>query len=101
MAVTKAAVDSAVKADGTQYAPLELKSAQDKLTAANTAMATKDYKKADRLAEQAQVDAQLADVKARAVKAQKAVQDSQEGLRVLHQELERNGTDQNQLQNAQ
>ena len=52
-------------------------------------MTAKDYENAQSLAEQAQVDAQLATAKARAGKAQKAAATVQEDSRVLRQELDR------------
>ena len=52
-------------------------------------MAAEDYESARWLAEQAQVDADLAAVKARSAKAQKAVLAVQEDSRVLQEELNR------------
>jgi hypothetical protein len=98
MAVSKTAVDGATAAGGTEFAPIELKAAQDKMTAANLAMAKENYKEAGMLAQEAQVDAQLAATKARSAKAQKAVQDSQDSLRTLQDEINRNT--QNNLQNT-
>jgi Domain of unknown function (DUF4398) len=95
MAVSTSAVDRATSAGGADYAPIELRAAQDKLASANSAMSDNDYTKARRLASEAQVDANLADVKARSAKAQKAVQDTKEGLRVLQGEINRK----NQMQN--
>ncbi|MES1982538.1 MAG: DUF4398 domain-containing protein [Pseudomonadota bacterium] len=87
--VAKAAITAAVTAGGSEFAPVELKSAQDKLDAANKAAVTKDYINARRLAEEAQVDAQLATAKARAAQSQKAVEAVQETNRVLREELNR------------
>lgn len=93
IAVTRNAVDSATSSGGTEFAPLELRSAQDKLAAANQAMARKEYDQARQLAEEAQVDAKLAETKARSTKVQKAVQAAQEGIQVLRDEMSR-GTQQ-------
>lgn len=90
LAVSGAAVTNATNAGATEFASVEMKAAQDKLAAANKAMAAKQYQKALTLAEQAQADAQLATVKTRAAKAQKAVTALDEGTRVLHEEMNRN-----------
>jgi hypothetical protein len=89
LAVSKAAVANAVGAGGTEFAPAEMRTAQEKLDRANQAMAAKDYERARWLAEQAQVDAQLAVAKARSAKAQKAAYALQEDSRVLREELNR------------
>lgn len=89
MAVSKAAVDNASSAGGTELAPILLKSAMDKMDAANRAMDDKDYVIARQLAEQAQVDAQLASATARSAKAHTAAGALQEDNRVLRQELDR------------
>jgi hypothetical protein len=52
-------------------------------------MAAKDYDRARSLAEQAQVDAQLAGSKARSAKAQKAALAVQDDSRALREELDR------------
>lgn len=89
MAVSKAAVTSASSAGGNEFAPVELKSAMEKMDAAEQAMADKDYPRARQLAEEAQVDAQLAAATARSAKAQKAARELQEDNRVLRQEIDR------------
>ncbi|MDD5273554.1 MAG: DUF4398 domain-containing protein [Methylovulum sp.] len=89
MAVSKAAVDNASSAGGTELAPILLKSAMDKMDAANRAMDEKDYVIARQLAEQAQVDAQLATATARSSRAHTAAGALQEDNRVLRQEIDR------------
>jgi len=89
IAVSKAAVANAVGAGGPEFAPAEMRTAQDKLDRADQAMAAKDYERARWLAEEAQVDAQLAVTKARSAKAQKAAYALQEDGRVLREELNR------------
>jgi hypothetical protein len=89
MAVTKAAVTSASSAGGNEFAPIPLKMAMEKMDAAERAMAEHDYLLARRLAEQAQVDAQLSAATARSAKAQKAARELQESNRVLRQEIDR------------
>jgi hypothetical protein len=89
MAVSKVAVTNATSAGGNEFAPLPLKSAMEKMDAAERAMAAEDYVLARQLAEQAQVDAQLAAATARSAKAQKAASALQEDNRVLRQEIDR------------
>jgi len=89
VAVSKAAVDSAASADGAQYAPVEMRSAREKLAKANKAMADKDYEVASEMANQAQVDANLAQGKASSAKAKIAADALQEDIRVLREELKR------------
>lgn len=89
VAVSKAAVASAVSAGGAEFAAPDMSSAQDKLARANQAMAAEDYESARWLAEQAQVDADLAAAKARSAKAHKAAFAVQEDSRVLQEELNR------------
>ena len=85
-AVTQSAVNSAVSAGGTEFAAVEMKSAQDKLKQAEIAMHDKKYDEAKRLAEQAEWDARVAERKAQAAKAEKAVQDARQGVQDLREE---------------
>jgi len=85
-AVTQSAVNSAVSAGGTEFAAVEMKSAQDKLKQAEIAMHDKKYDEARRLAEQAEWDARVAERKAQAAKAEQALKDSQKGVQELRQE---------------
>lgn len=89
MAISRAAVSNAVNAGGNQFAPVQTKSALDKMSAAEQAMADKNYELASRLAEQAEVDATLASEMVRSTKAQKAADALQENIRVLREEIER------------
>ena len=89
MAASQAAVKNASSAGGNEFAPQLLKSAMQKLEEAERAMTDKNYVLARQLAEQAQVDAQLAGATARSVKAQTAAEAVQEDSRVLRQEIER------------
>ena len=89
MAVSKSALANAMSAGGSEYAAVEMKSAQDKLDRANRAMEKKEFEDARWLAEQAQVDARLAEKKAHSAKAQKAVAMMQDDIRVLREEINR------------
>ncbi|MHC8352697.1 DUF4398 domain-containing protein [Pseudomonas sp. RT4P38] len=88
-AVTESAVNSAVSAGGTEFAAVEMKSAQDKLKQAEIALHDKKYDEAKILAEQAEWDARVAERKAQAMKAEQAVKDSQKGVQELRQESQR------------
>ncbi|KXW57725.1 hypothetical protein FEMY_17410 [Ferrovum myxofaciens] len=90
MAISKTAVSNASSAGGTEYAPLQIKSAKEKLDAAEQAMVAKNYVLAKQLAEEAQVDAELAVAMARSNQAKKAADAVQEDSRALHQEIDRN-----------
>lgn len=91
MEVSKAAVArAAASPDTVEFAPVELQSAKDKLARAEKAMADENYELAKQLAAEAQVDARLAETKSQSAKAQKAAKDSQEAIRALREEANRN-----------
>lgn len=89
MAVSTAAVDSAARAGATELAPTEMAIARDKLAQAKAAMANGKEQRALMLSEAAQVDALLAEAKARSIQAGKAAAELHESNRVLRQEIER------------
>lgn len=89
MAVSRAAVSNASSAGGNEFAPIQLRSAMEKMDAAERAMGEKNYARAKLLAEEALVDAKLAETAARSAKAQKAADELQEGNRVLRKEIDR------------
>ena len=89
MAVSKAAVNNALSAGSNEFAPVQLKSAMEKMDAAERAMTERNYELARQLAEQAQIDAKLAGTMARSSKAQKAADALQEDSRVLRKEIDR------------
>ena len=88
-AVTQSAVNDAVSAGGTEFAAVEMKSAQDKFKQAESAMHDTKYGEARMLAEQAEWDARVAERKAQAMKAQQTLKDSQQGVQELRQESQR------------
>lgn len=89
IALTEAAINQAEASGAVEYAPVEMRSAREKLAQARTAMNLEENKKALQLAEQAEVDAQLAEAKARTAKSQRAVTELQEGIKTLKMEIER------------
>lgn len=89
IAVSKSAVQTAINAGSSEFAPVELKTAQDKIAAAERAVDDDENLKALHLAEAAEVDAKLAEHKSRAAKAEKSLAESREGQRVLQEEIQR------------
>lgn len=85
--LSKNAVNRAVAAEAMQYAPMEMKVAQDKLFVMERAMGERDYVQARTLAEQIEVDASLAERRARTMKWQQQLQQSRAGIQVLKQEM--------------
>lgn len=89
MAVSRAALKNASSTGGNEFAPIQFKSAMEKMEAAERAMGEKNYARARLLAEEVQVDAELAAAAARSAKTQKAADAVQEDNRVLRQEINR------------
>jgi hypothetical protein len=89
MSASKSAITNAASAGGNEFAPLQLQSAMEKMDAAERAMGEENYELALQMAEQAQVDANLALATARSVKAQKAAIALKDDNRVLRQEIQR------------
>jgi uncharacterized protein DUF4398 len=89
MAVSKSAIANAASAGGAEFAPAQMKIAQEKMDRANHAMGKEDYASARTLAEEAQADARLAEKTAESAKAQKAADAMQDSNRVLGHELNR------------
>lgn len=89
VAVSRAAVDNAAGAGAAELAPAEMASAREKMLRANKALAGKDYKLARDLANQAQVDAKLAQSKANSAKATSAADALNDDIRVMREELDR------------
>ena len=67
---TQMVIQQAEQLGAEDYAPLEIRDAKIKLGLAREAVEAKEYEKAIRLAEQARVDAELAQIKAQSGKAQ-------------------------------
>ncbi|NWC94845.1 MULTISPECIES: DUF4398 domain-containing protein [unclassified Pseudomonas] len=87
ISLAKDAVNRAVSAGATEYAPLQMKTAQDKVFVMERDMGEKNYVKVKALAEQIQADASLAERTATTVKTQKALADAKSGIQVLKQEM--------------
>jgi type IV pilus biogenesis protein CpaD/CtpE len=89
VAVSREAISAATASGAADLAPAEMQSARDKLMRANQALAARDYKAAQDLANQASADAQLAQSKANSAKATAASDELQQNIRLLREELAR------------
>jgi type IV pilus biogenesis protein CpaD/CtpE len=89
LAVARTTVADAMSAGAPEFAPVEMKAAEDKLGAAEKAATEKDYKRAVRLAEEAEVNARLASSRTQAAKAQRAADALRESNRALGNEMNR------------
>ena len=83
------AIASANTSSAPTDAPLELQLAREKVEKAKSALRNDDFKLAQRLAEQAQVDAQLAQAKAESESARTSAAELEETIDVLRDEAER------------
>jgi hypothetical protein len=83
------AIATAEQARVADYASLELSQAREKLAAARRAVHKEEMLVAQRLADEALVEAQLATAKASEVKARKVNEDMQESTRTLILEMDR------------
>lgn len=89
IALSEAAINQAEASGAVEFAPVEMRSARDKLAQSRAAMNLNENKKALQLAEQAEVDAKLAEAKARTAKSQQAVTELQQSIETLKMEIER------------
>jgi hypothetical protein len=89
IAVAKAAVQRAEQSGAPQSAPVELASARDKLARAEKANADRHRKPAIELADQATVDAQVAEATAQKERAAKAAAEFDASMATLRQESNR------------
>jgi hypothetical protein len=90
LAVAKTSLERAEQAQAAQFAQVELGSARSKYAAAQAAVEKKDADVAARLADQADVDAQLAESTARAKQQEQVVNEMDASLRDLRNEALRN-----------
>ena len=91
MALARSAIANALGAGGVEHAPIEMRTAQEKMDRASRAMDKEEYDAARRLAAEAQADARLAEKIAQAAKARKAESVTREDVRVLRDEMNRTG----------
>jgi hypothetical protein len=86
LAVAKASVQRAEQAGATELAPVELSTARDKLQRAEQAAANHRGQTATMLADQANVDAEVAEATAREHKSHQAEMELEASLHALRQE---------------
>jgi hypothetical protein len=89
IAVTNAAVESAVAAGGSQFAPVEMNAARTKLAQARQALDASDYERAMGMSDQSRADAKLAQGKANSAKARAAADALEDGIQILRNEIKR------------
>lgn len=85
----ESAIKQAQDSNATIHAPLELKLAEDKLNAAKAAVEKEEFLKAKRLADEALMDAKLAEEISLSEKEKKLVQEMFDGIETLRREIER------------
>jgi hypothetical protein len=86
IAVAKASLQRAEGSGAPEYAPVQLATAREKLARAEKANADHDLKPATNLAEQANVDAELAEATAQEHRAHKAAMEFDRSINTLQQE---------------
>lgn len=89
LARAEAGIEQAEQGGAGQYGALELQSARDKLERARAAVAAEEMRTAERLAEQAALDADLAAAMTRSGKAELAVKELENSIAVLREEISR------------
>lgn len=89
LVAARSAITDAEKAEAGRYASPELAEARDKLAAANVAVEEKQMPGAERLADEARVEADLATAKTGQVKAAAVNTDMQHSNDVLTEEMQR------------
>jgi len=87
MAKLDSQITSARQAEAIVYAPLELRFAEDKYKMAQAAMKDENYESANRLADEALLDAKLAEEKALSAQTEKEAQKLRESVESLRNEL--------------
>jgi len=92
IAVAKVAVQRAEQSGAPQAAPVELASAREKLARAEKANADHQVNPAIELADQATIDAQVAEATAQKQRAAKAATEFDASMSTLRQESNRNST---------
>jgi Domain of unknown function (DUF4398) len=90
IAVAKASVQHAEESGAPELAPVEMAAARDKLARAEKAAADRNAEPATQLAEQANVDAELAEATARQQRSHKAAVEFDASMQALRSESMRN-----------
>ena len=90
IAVAKSALQRAEQSGAPEFAPVEMAAARDKLARAEKAAADRDAQPATQLAEQANVDARLAEATAQQQRSHKAATEFDASMQALSNESMRN-----------
>jgi hypothetical protein len=90
IAVAKASVQRAEQSGAPEFAPVEMAAARDKLARAEKAATDREAEPANRLAEQANIDAQLAEATAQHQRSRKAAMEFDASMQTLRSESMRN-----------
>jgi hypothetical protein len=89
LALGRAAITEAVSAGAPQFAPADLRRAQDALDLASQALAQGHHGDARRFAQDAEADARLAAATARSRKAERALDEVETSVEALREEAQR------------
>ncbi len=89
MAVAEASVQHANTSSTSENANGQLQIALSKLDRARQAVIDKDYERAQQLAEQVELDSQVAELHAQSERSRKAAQETQNAANVLRDEINR------------
>lgn len=82
-------IQRAEQNEAEEYAPLQIKLAQERLEEARQHLEEDDYVEADQKADEALMDARLAEAKAQAQKAKLQAQDKEDSVKTLREEIDR------------
>jgi hypothetical protein len=89
VSAAQTALTAAESDESTQYAPIYMDRARQKMKHAKAAMDKENYDQARRLAEEAQADAELAQAISARTQAEKAVSELETSIKVLREEIMR------------
>jgi hypothetical protein len=87
------AMNRALDANAAQLAPLDVRIAREKLDLAKANMGKEEYVFARRLAEEARVDARVAEARSKALTALESNREVKQTIDTLHQDVEQKTTD--------
>jgi len=82
-------IQAAENSNAALYAPMELKLARDKIGAAREAVEKEEFAQAKRLADEALMDAKLAEAKAQSERTKKITQEMKDSIETLRHEIDR------------
>jgi hypothetical protein len=89
IASAEMAINVAREGNAIIHAPLELKLAEDKLNAAKAAVEEKEFHRAQRLTEEALLDAKVAEAKSSSEKSKRLTREMRESIEALRREIGR------------